>query len=468
MILGPARSDVHAADMWRWAFAFLAFGILPALGPATYGSLSAPATQGQQSTPPATVGPSASLADPNLTPQQQTAALKEEEIELAGQLLKDFPGTADPLVLMGNVLGRQGKSAEAIEFWSKAIALNPKRGDVYCSLGKVSLGKGEYDQAIEFYQEAMRIDGAASEGFAGLARALMAIGEQDRALEELKRSLELAPRHVSGHELIAELYMQRQQYEEARDHYETAAELQPNYTGAYYGLMSVYSRLKQPEKARENMAIFKRLKAEDMKVLKDRNEAYDDLLQTKAAVAETYASAQTLYQARGDINRAYELLSRGLAIDPNNVTCLDGIGFLYLAAGHLQDALTAYTRMAEIDPDSVICHLNVGIIHSRMGRPQEAEASFHKAVSLAPTASDPYRELARLYLRFRKDLPGALEMAQKAVDLEKKGENYFILAWACDLSRNMPGALAALERAIQLEPDNVRYKQAYEQAKKRN
>ncbi len=463
---GLTYSSIYGTGVSCLAVMILGLGAVLALSRTAYCSLRPVETSDRQTAP--TIAPQAPSVDPNLSPRQQTAALKKEELEVAETLLKEFPNTEDAFVLMGNVLGRHGNTAKAIEFWKKAISLNPNRADLHCSIGKVALGSGEYDKAIEYYQNAIRIDPTASGGFTGLARAFMASGEQDMAIEELEKGLALMPYYVDGHELIAQLYLQRKEYEKARDHYETATKIRPDYTSAYYGLISVYSRLKQPEKVKKNMAIFKRLKAEDMKTLKDRNAAYDDLLLTKAAVAETCAYAQMLYQARGDMKRAHELLVRGLAIDPNSVTCLDGIGFLYLSSGHLQDALVAYTKLVEIDPGSVTCYLNIGIICSRIGRPQDAEAAFKKAVSLTPRASDPYRELARLYLRFKKDLPAALELARKAVDLEQKAENYFVLAWACDLNGDIARTLAAMEKAVELEPGNMRYKQAYEQAKKRN
>jgi cytochrome c-type biogenesis protein CcmH/NrfG len=60
-----------------------------------------------------------------------------------------------------------------------------------------------------------------------------------------------------------------------------------------------------------------------------------------------------------------------------------------------------------------------------------------------------------------------VKLAEKAVRLEQRAENYFVLGWACDLNGEAVYSLAAMEKAIQLAPNNVRYKQAYEQAKKK-
>jgi len=410
---------------------------------------------------------SAYAADAVLSPEQQTAVLKTEERELVESLIKAYPNNEETLILLGNVLQRHGNTAGAIECWSKALQLSPKRADLYCRLGKVTLGKGEYPRAMAYFQKAMRINPAVPGGFTGLARTQMASGLQDFAVATLEQGLVLLPDHASGHELLARLYLQRQVYDKAQDHYSEAIRIEPNYTPAYYGLMSVYSRLNQPARVQENRAIFKRLKAQEMKDLKDRNEAYDDLQLTRASAAETFAQAEQFTTKQKDNLRAFELLARGLAIDPNSIMCLEGMGALYFGSGRVPDALKAYRKITRIDPGRMIGYLNIGMLCANLGQSGDAEAAFQRAMFLAPNSSDPCRELARLYLRSRKDVVRAFELAKQAAGLEEKAENYFVLAWACDLNGDKSGALASIKKAVQLEPDNVRYKQVHEQFKKR-
>jgi tetratricopeptide (TPR) repeat protein len=414
---------------------------------------------------PASTAPALS-AESGLSSQAQTAALKTEELELAKTLLKAFPDNENVQVLMGNILERHGDTASAMNFWKTAIQLNPRRADLYCHLGKVTLGKGAYGEAIESYQKAATLDGSIPGGVTGWALALMGAGRHSEAMEVLQKGLAVLPDQALGHDLIGQIYLQRKAYGKAREHYEMAIRVEPDYTPAHYGLMSVYSRLKQPAKAQEYRAIFKRLKAQETKVLKDRNEAANDLRFTRTSVANTYASAETFYQAPSTLKRAHELLTRGLAIDPNSLACLESLGTLYFASGRLPNALSAFKRASEVAPDRLIFLMNVGVISSRLGRLDEAEEAFQKAVALAPTSSDALRELARVYLQTGKKLPQALELAKKASALESKAENYFVMAWASNMNGEAVLSLAALEKAIQLAPNNVRYRQAYEQAKK--
>ena len=60
-----------------------------------------------------------------------------------------------------------------------------------------------------------------------------------------------------------------------------------------------------------------------------------------------------------------------------------------------------------------------------------------------------------------------LKLASKTVELDPSADNHFMLGWACDVNGDSEGALAALQRAIQLDPDNPKYKQAYQTIEER-
>ncbi len=67
-----------------------------------------------------------------------------------------------------------------------------------------------------------------------------------------------------------------------------------------------------------------------------------------------------------------------------------------------------------------------------------------------------------------RKLPEARKLAEKAVALEKTGENFFILSWACNVNGDRASAMSAIQQAIKLEPGNIEYRQMYEQLKRGN
>jgi len=98
----------------------------------------------------------------------------------------------------------------------------------------------------------------------------------------------------------------------------------------------------------------------------------------------------------------------------------------------------------------------------------DAEKVFQKIIASDPNFFGGYRELAQLYLRTETKLPEALKLAKTAVELEETAPNYFILSWAYDRNGDVANSLLALKRAAELDPDNLKYRQMYEQIQKRD
>lgn len=408
-----------------------------------------------------------STDDSALAPQRETAALKKEGLELAETLMKEFPNSQESIVLMGNVRGRHGNTAEAIEYWNKALQLNPKLANVHNNIGWVAMGKGQYEEAIIHWQRALEVNPSIAGVHKNVALALMALGRHDEVMAELEKEIRISPQSSMSYFLLGQEYLQKKEYDKAKRNYEKAVSLQPNHTNAYYGLFTVCSRLKQPDEAKRHMATFKRLKAEDMKVLKDRNSAFDDLVSVRKSLAETYVEAHRLYRKRGDTQKAEELLERANALDPENTEALIELASLCAASNRMSEALELNKRVIEIEPNNTICRLNIGLCSARLRQFADAEQAFLKVIELAPNSSSGYRELALLYLRAGMRLPEAKQLAEKALMLEPIAANYFALSFARDRNGDTAGAISALKRAVELEPDNRLYRRTYELILKR-
>jgi len=409
-----------------------------------------------------------SAATQQLTAEQRTAALKKEEMELVQTLIREFPQSESPIVLMGNVQWRHGNAAEALKFWQEALHTNPKRADVYKAMGWFAMGKENYEEAIMHWRKALQADPQIPGVHNNIARALMGLGKHDEAIEELRKDIEISPNSSSSYFLLGQGYLQQKEYEKAKTSYEKAISLEPDLTNAYYGLFTACTRLNQHEKAQEYLAIFKKLKAEDMKVLKDRNDAYNDLIDMRQGAAETYMHAAKMYQGRGDSQKCEELLQRATALDPNNTMYLMELASLYGASNRLSNALAMHKKISELEPNNPVCYLNIGVFSARLKQFVDAEPAFTKVIVLAPESSIGYRFLAQLYLETGTKLPQARDLAQKAVALEPIAANYFVLSWACDTNSDIDSALSAIKKALELDPVNPRYRQMYELIQKRS
>jgi len=408
------------------------------------------------------------LIIPALTPEQNIAVLKKEELELAERLMKEFPNSTNPILLMGNLWERHGDATKALEYFNKVLERDPKRADVYKGIGWFFMHKEQYEPAIEYWQKALEIDPNIPGVHHDISLALMGQNNQSQAIEELEKEVKISPRSSFSYFLLGQLCLRQKEYEKARNNYEKAIKIQPNYPNAYYGLFTLSARLKQQDKAKEYMTLFKKLKDEDMKILKDRNEAIDDLIDMQKGAAETYLLAGQMYQGRGDFQKAEELFKKAATLNPEDIQCLEKLASLYITRNRITDAIPLYRKISEIDPMDPVCYLNIGILSKRLKQMDDAEEAFRKVIEVAPGFSGGYCELAQLYLKTGRGFPEARELAEKAVALEPSALNYFVLSWACDMNGDSENAIKAIMKAIQLEPANLKYRNVYEHIKSKN
>jgi tetratricopeptide (TPR) repeat protein len=86
-----------------------------------------------------------------------------------------------------------------------------------------------------------------------------------------------------------------------------------------------------------------------------------------------------------------------------------------------------------------------------------AEAAFNEVAKRNPDDPSGYRELSRLYVRTKRNLPQARKFAQKVVDMEPVAPAYYDLALACFVNQDLDTAIAAMNKAIQLDSRDPRY-----------
>jgi tetratricopeptide (TPR) repeat protein len=401
-------------------------------------------------------------ATSTLSPEEQIAELKIRQMELAQSVMRDFPNSGEASVLMGDLHRWLGSSTKAVEFWQKGLELSPKRADVYHRLGTVALERGDFEQAISLWQKALDVNPQMPGVRNNIARALMGLGRHDEAIKELQEDIRVSPQSAKSHFLLGNAFLQQQDYDSAKMCYERTLELRPDHREAYYGLSRTCARLKQPDKAKEYGDIFVKLRAEALADRKYGHSPSDDLARTCKDSAELSMRAATLYQDKGEIRRAEELLKQAAAVDPNSAAPHKKLAVIYRMTNRIPAALAQCERIRQLEPNDPACHLLIATLALQLKHVDRAETALRHFIALCPSQSVGYRELAYLYIRVGRKLSEARKLAGQAVDLEPTAENYFMLGRACQITGDKQAALAAVRKAVELAPNNREYRRMYD------
>jgi len=325
-----------------------------------------------------------SAAQPLAAPIAAVDALKKEELEVARQLVRDFPNSADPIGLLGMVHQAHGNTAEAVKCWESCLELNPDLAGVYNAMGRIALERGEHEKAVRLWRKPLEINPAFPGVHNRLAHAQMDLGKPKEAIATLEKGTKIFPRDSQGYFLLGQAYMQLNEHRKAKENYERAIAIRADHRQAHYALAIACARLGQMDKSREHMATFKNLKGKHRKALSDRADAFDDLAWTRRSLARTHTDAGQVYLRHRDARKAEEHWRRAAALDPRSTLCRMELASLFRSTGRKREALDMGMELKKIDPRNAVTHLNIGILHAELKQYDAALAAIERAMALQP------------------------------------------------------------------------------------
>jgi tetratricopeptide (TPR) repeat protein len=144
--------------------------------------------------------------------------------------------SADGVYNLANALSRQGKTAEAIEQYRAAIALDPKLKPAHYNLAGALVASGAREQAGPELEASLAIAPEDLDARLMLGSTLAQLGRNAEAITQYERALELDPKSAAGHVMLGDALRATGKREDARAHYTEALKLKPDWGPAREGL----------------------------------------------------------------------------------------------------------------------------------------------------------------------------------------------------------------------------------------
>ena len=313
--------------------------------------------------------------------------LEQETMAVLSRLVKDFPDSADPLGLMGDLYVELGKTAEAMECWEKCAELQPHRPGSYERMAHTAVETGQFERAVAIAHKALKIDPAMPGIHSQLGRALRGLAKPTESLAALAKAVKISPESAENHHLLGQAYQQLQQYEQAKQSYMTALQINPNYTETCYGIVSVSARLGQKDEAAKYRKKFEEMKARDWQTLPDERDYvlhHRFLVKSRHRASKTHTNAGILYYERGRRQTAEKHWLRAAELDPANMGCREELMTLYQQNGRNEEALGMCEQLRQLAPENPQYHMCAGTLLTRMNRIDDALLAVKQAIELEP------------------------------------------------------------------------------------
>jgi len=163
--------------------------------------------------------------------------------------------------------------------------------------------------------------------------------------------------------------------------------------------------------------------------------------------------------ATGDLAGAEAAYRDALAALPAYHPALAGAGAVQAARGRLQEAAGFYHKALDVVPLPEYAAA-LGDVYTRLGRTADAARQYALVEYIGRLSAINRmvynRELALFYADHQRNLPQALELARKELELRRDVYTYDVLAWALYRNGRAQEARAAMTEALRLGTQDAR------------
>ena len=121
----------------------------------------------------------------------------------------------------------------------------------YYGLGVLSDNGEDYEKAVEFYEKAVSIDPEYSNAYFFLANSYDELGEKGQAIKNYKKVIELEPQNFWAYNNLGSIYEEIGQYNLALGMFKRSLEIWPNHYKALFNIGVVMNKIGYREKAIE-------------------------------------------------------------------------------------------------------------------------------------------------------------------------------------------------------------------------
>ena len=385
------------------------------------------------------------------------------------------PEDAYVLSVRSRILEENGDNLRAALDYEKADQLRILKNyskNVYLELGdEWNYTRKNQNKAIEYYTKAIELDPKSSEAYLKRGIALFYAHNEEKAFVDLNRAIELDPKNAIAYMERGEIYKSKNKYDEALADYNKAIKLDPkqvrfykkrsevfNEQAAFDKMILDYNKIIELEPAYYNYSERGRnyaLNGDNVNALLDYNKAielhpddvyyydvrgdlclkmkeydkaiedYDRILKIKPKNAVTFKERGDAYWEKGEKEKALLDYDKAIEFDKNGLytSIIERSGRVEIKSVENKE-IDKYTRLIEDNPKDVKAYHERGNIYIKKAEYEKALADFNKAIELNPTSGEAYFYRSLVY-SYKNDYDKELLDLNKAIEVDPKSGVYY-------------------------------------------
>jgi tetratricopeptide (TPR) repeat protein len=164
----------------------------------------------------------------------------KNSIELFNHALQVKKNNYPAYINLASALAEKGKTAEAMDYYNKAICMSTKYAELYFSRGNLYYKQGNYQRAIEDFNKAIKLKPDYAAVYYNRGGAYNYLRQYQRAIEDYNKAIGITPDDSNNYNNRGAVYVKLGQYQRAIEDFNKAIKLKQNYTDAYSNRANVY------------------------------------------------------------------------------------------------------------------------------------------------------------------------------------------------------------------------------------
>ena len=265
-------------------------------------------------------------------------------------------------------VGRNEDYRSAVHFWSDVVAKRPNDSRGHNNLGIALANQGRLAEAVVHYSKALQLDPRFPARHRNLGDALASQGKFDEAVVHYSKALQLDPSSAETHNNLGVALAGQGKFADAIVHYSQALKLNPNNT-----------------EAQNNLRV----------ALVGQGNLADAIVHYSPSSAEAHRNLGDVLASQGKFDEAISHYSESLRLNPASALTHRQLGVLLAEQGTLKESIAHFSEVVRLEP-SAQAHYNLGFALVRDGKVPEAIRSLETAVKIDPTYQPARRLLEDL------------------------------------------------------------------------
>ncbi len=308
--------------------------------------------------------------------QAEERYLYQEAVDWYRKAIELNPG--DWRLYLG--LGKQhiglNQLEEAYQAFSKVVEINPKHAETLTMIGiYFKTQEQDFEKAIEYYEKAIEADAGYERPRHLLGGVLMELHRYDEAKAVYEELVKTAPESPNGYYGLGQYHLNQKEYEEAEKALRKAILLDPADPDPHRDLGRVLSLQKKMEEARAELKLYQELKKR-----KDTLAEQYRLLRINPKNPNRWFQAGIEYIKARDNDRAIECLEKGLELAPGQGRMHSLLGALYLKEKQPEKALPHLEKVTLLENCTADDYNNLGVCYLMVERYNEAIHALEAAI----------------------------------------------------------------------------------------